>query len=173
MRPRGRLLFDSCFKRRSGNMKTKEFIDILRASPDKKLIFANANGDGILPGYHLTEIKAAAYDTVDCGGQKNRWNETILQLWVPEEAEEDYMEAGKFVLIYDKVRGLVSVDEDAEVRIEYGDENFFPTAYHVSDVGEVGSRLHVVLEGRAATCKVTTLVSSGPLAARCHPSVRP
>lgn len=134
-------------------MKTKEFIDILRASPDKKLIFANANGDGIHRGYHLTEIKAAVFDTVDCGGQKNRWNETILQLWVPEEAEEEYMEAGKFVRIYDKVRGLVSVDEDAEVRIEYGDENFFPAAYHVSNVGKREDRLRVVLEPPATTCK--------------------
>lgn len=134
-------------------MKTKEFIDILRASPEKKLIFENANGDGIHRGYHLTEIKTAAYDTVDCGGQKNRWSETILQLWVPEEAEEDYMEAGKFVRIYDKVRGLVPVDEDTEVRIEYGDENFFPAVYRVGDVRERQNTLCFVLEPPATTCK--------------------
>lgn len=153
MRARERMLFDSCFERHFYNMKTKEFIDILRASPDKKLVFANANGDGILPGYHLTEIKAAVYNTVDCGGQKNQWSETILQLWVPEEAEEEYMKAGKFVRIYDKVHGLVSVDEDADVRIEYGDENFFPATYHVCNVGAREDRLRVVLEPPATTCK--------------------
>ena len=134
-------------------MKTKEFIDVLRASPDKKLIFANINGDGVRPGYHLTEIKAVAYDTVDCGGQKNHWNESILQLWVPEEAEEDYMEAGKFVRIYDKVRGLIPVDDDADVRIEYGDENFFPAAYRIGRVNQRQDTLCFVLEPPATTCK--------------------
>jgi hypothetical protein len=31
-------------------------------------------------GYHLTELKAASFETVDCGGQTNRWQETIVQL---------------------------------------------------------------------------------------------
>ena len=65
---------------------------------------------------------------MDCGGKTNRWNETILQLWVPEDAEDNYMKSDKFLRIYDKVRRLVSVDEDAEVRIEYGDDDFFPAA---------------------------------------------
>jgi Family of unknown function (DUF6428) len=134
-------------------MKTRDFIKALRRSPEKSLLFANANGDAIHRGYHLTEIKAVSNDTVDCGGQKNRWNETILQLWVPASADDDYMPAGKFVSIYDKVCKLVSLDEDAEIRIEYGDETFFPTAYHVANVTEGNKDLRVVLEPPAATCK--------------------
>jgi hypothetical protein len=65
-------------------MKTREFIEALRNSGDKELIFANANEQTIHAGYHLTEIKAASFETVDCGGKVNHWNETILQLWVPE-----------------------------------------------------------------------------------------
>src|SRR5205823_1437954 len=80
-----------------------------------------------------TEIKAASFETVDCGGKTNRWNETILQLWVPEDAEDTYMKSDKFLRIYDKVRRLVPVDEEAEIRIEYGDENFFPAPYHTSN----------------------------------------
>lgn len=134
-------------------MKTKDFIGALRSSPKKELLFANANGDAIHSGYHLTEIKAVSYDTVDCGAQKNRWNETILQLWVPANADNDYMLAGKFVSIYDKVRKLVSLDEEAEVRIEYGDGNFFPTAYHVTRIRSDKDKLFVVLEPPATTCK--------------------
>jgi Family of unknown function (DUF6428) len=134
-------------------MKTKDLITAIRRSAGKRLLFTNGNGDTIHPGYHLTEIKAVTYDTVDCGGQKNRWNETILQLWVPAAADEDYMPADKFVSIYDKVRKLVSIDEDAEVRIEYGDENFSPTAYHVANVANDDEALRVVLEPPATTCK--------------------
>jgi hypothetical protein len=134
-------------------MKTGEFIERLRASKAKQLIFTNTDGDPIHRGYHLTEIKAVTYDTVDCGGQKNRWNETILQLWVPSSADDDYMMASKFVSIYDKVRKLVSIDDEAEVRIEYGDENFFPTAYHVAGIRPDKDGLFVVLEPPATTCK--------------------
>jgi hypothetical protein len=134
-------------------MKTKDFIKALRRSPDKALLFTNRDGDTIHPGYHLTELKAANYDTVDCGGQKNGWNETILQLWVPENADHEYMLAGKFISIYDKVNRMVSMDEEAEVRIEYGDENFFPTTYHVEKFGETKDSLRFVLEPPSTTCK--------------------
>lgn len=134
-------------------MKTTDFVSSLRRAPGKALVFTNAFGDTIHRGYHLTEIKAVSYDTVDCGGQKNRWNETILQLWAPKNADNDYMPAGKFVSIYDKIRELVSIDEDAEIRIEYGDDNFFPTAYHVTDVNQRREALRVVLEPPATTCK--------------------
>lgn len=134
-------------------MKTSEFISALRRSPKKELLFTNTKGAAVHRGYHLTEIKAVTYDTVDCGAQKNRWNETILQLWVPTTADDDYMSAGKFVSIYDKVRKLVSIDEEAEVRIEYGDETFFPTAYYVSNFSENEKELRAILEPPATTCK--------------------
>ena len=148
-------------------MKTRDFIAALRQSPDKPLLFANADGDIIHRGYHLTEIKAVAYDTVDCGGQKNRWNETILQLWVPQDPDGDYMNAGKFAQIYDKVRGLVSVDEDAEVRIEYGDDNFFPTAYYVGDVREDAGTIRFALEPPSTTCKARDRARSGDAQSCC------
>ena len=140
-------------------MKTSEFIERLRASKGKQLLFTNVDGSTIRSGYHLTEIKAVTFDTVDCGGQKNRWNETILQLWVPESSDDDYMSTGKFVSIYDKVRRLVSLDEDAEVRIEYGDENFFPTAYHVTSITQSDEALRVVLEPPTTTCKARDRVT--------------
>src|SRR5438045_8247614 len=91
---------------RNDQMKTHEFIQALRISADKELIFANADEQSIRAGYHLTEIKAASFETVDCGGKTNRWNETILQLLVPGDAEDTYMKSGKFLRIYDKVRHL-------------------------------------------------------------------
>jgi hypothetical protein len=134
-------------------MKTKEFIDALRAAPDQELIFVNDGGNAIHAGYHLTEIKAASYDTVDCGGQENRWSETILQLWVPEEAEDDYMSAGKFVRIFDSVRAKIPLKEDVDLRIEYGDDNFYPSVYNVRSVSVEGNRLNVLLEPPAMSCK--------------------
>ena len=134
-------------------MKTEEFIARLRRAPEKQLIFQDTQERTVPPGYHLTELKAARFDTVDCGGQVNQWEETIVQLWVPEEADEQYMTAGKFLRIFDKVRGLVPLQLDSEIRLEYGDDNFFPSTYHVSSVSESSGEIRVVLQPPATTCK--------------------
>ncbi len=134
-------------------MNTRKFTDTLRAAQKKQLIFTNSSGDAVHPGYHLTEVKAAIFDTVDCGGQVNRWPETIFQLWVPENADDEYMKADKFVRIYEKIRGSIPLDENAQVRIEYGDENFFPSLYRVDSISADKSALHILLQPPATTCK--------------------
>ena len=135
-------------------MTTDDFITQLRRAPDKQLLFINAAGDTIHAGYHLTEIKAAKFDTVDCGGETNRWNETIMQLWVPaNEGSEQFMTARKFLSIYEKVGSMIDVNPAAEVRFEYGDENFFPSNYHVDSVIEKTDALLVELRPPQTTCK--------------------
>lgn len=134
-------------------MKTQDFIGLLRKSPKKELVFVNPEGVSIHTGYHLTELKAASFDTVDCGGQKNQWPETIVQLWVPQDADEDYMTAEKFMRIYDKVSGMIALRSDAEIRFEYGDENFFPSNYHVEQVTENANEIRVELRPPQTTCK--------------------
>jgi len=135
-------------------MQTHEFIATLRRSGDKQLVFANEEGAAIHGGYHLTELKAASFDTVDCGGQKNRWHETIVQLWVPESEESDeFMTARKFLSIYDRVGGMIALDSEAEIRFEYGDENFPPSNYHVEEVTQDDTTIRVELRPPQTTCK--------------------
>ena len=147
-------------------MKTTEFISALRAAPRNRLIFADLDGHAVHSGYHLTELKAASFKTVDCGGQTNRWQETIVQLWVPSQAGNEYMTAAKFLKIFDKVRGLIPVDLDAEIRVEYGDDNLFPSTYHVRSVTHDQTATRVLLEPPHTTCKardrrVETLSTTG------------
>ena len=135
-------------------MNTEEFISALRRSKNKHLIFLNNEGTSIYPGYHLTEVKAARFDAVDCGGQKNNWNETIVQLWVPtDETDQTFMTAEKFLGIYDKVSRMIDVDSAAEIRVEYGDENFFPYNYYVDSISETGESIRVTLCPPKTTCK--------------------
>jgi uncharacterized protein DUF6428 len=135
-------------------MTTHDFITRLRKAPAKHLVFTNADGATIHGGYHLTELKAASFDTVDCGAQKNQWNETIMQLWVPEAEENgEMMTAAKFLSIYEKVARLISLDLAAEIRFEYGDENFPPSNYHVEKISENETELGVQLRLPQMTCK--------------------
>ena len=136
-------------------MITQEFMAALRKTPDNALIFENEAGDTVRAGYHLTEIKAAHFDTVDCGGQTNQWPETIVQLWVPAGAADDdeYMTAGKFLHIFDKVTAMIPLRLESEIRVEYGDENFFPSLYHVESIANERGTTRVRLTPPATTCK--------------------
>jgi hypothetical protein len=125
----------------------------LRAAQENRLLFIDRDGNSIHAGYHLTELKAASLQTVDCGGQRNHWQETIVQLWVPPEADDDYMTAAKFLQIFDKVRGMIPLDLAAEIRVEYGDENFFPSTYHIRSVMHDQHAARVLLVPPEATCK--------------------
>ena len=143
-------------KETAGNkkqMKTNEFISTLRAAPNNQLIFVDLDGHTVHSGYHLTELKAASFETVDCGGQTNRWQETIVQLWVPSHAANEYMTAAKFLKIFEKVRGMIPLNLNAEVRIEYGDENFFPSTYHIRSVTYDQHTTRVLLVPPETTCK--------------------
>ena len=143
-------------------MKTQDFISRLREAPAKRLVFTNSEGERIHSGYHLTELKAASFDTVDCGAQKNQWNETIVQLWVSEDEENgEFMTSSKFLSIYDKVASLIPLDPTAEIRFEYGDENFPPSNYHVEKITEHQTELRVQLRLPQTTCKARDRRESG------------
>jgi hypothetical protein len=77
------------------------------------------------------------------------------------------MKSDKFLRIYDKVRRLVSVDEAAEVRIEYGDDIFFPTSYHVSASRVDDEAIRFLLELPATTCKARDRAISGKAESCC------
>jgi len=134
-------------------MKTNEFISALRTAPGNQLIFVDLDGRVVHHGYHLTELKAVSFETVDCGGQTNRWQETVVQLWVPADPDNDYMSAEKFLKIFNKVRVMIPLNLNTEVRVEYGDENFFPSVYHVGSVTHDEGVTRVLLEPPATTCK--------------------
>jgi Family of unknown function (DUF6428) len=155
-------------------MKTNEFISSLRTAPHNQLTFVDRDSHTVHTGYHLTELKAASFDTVDCGGQTNRWQETIVQLWVPSHAANGYMTAAKFLKIFEKVRGMISLNLDTELRIEYGDENFFPSTYHVRSVTNDQTTMRVLLEPPETTCKARDRRTAGQeIPDLCCVSARP
>ena len=145
-------------------MKTNEFISELRVAPENRLLFINGNENQVRDDYHLTELKSASIDAVDCGGRVNHWPETIVQLWVPATPSDDYMTSAKFLKIFDKVRGMIPLKFDAEIRIEYGEENFFPSTYHVHSITRDQNMTRVLLAPPQTTCKARDRrVAASPL----------
>src|SRR5205814_9935440 len=71
----------------------------------------------------------------------------------PMNPDEDDMRAAKFLKSFDNVRGMIALDVDSEIRVEYGDRIFFPSTYHVRSVTSDGATTRVSLEPPRATCK--------------------
>src|SRR3954467_15609189 len=67
------------------------------ASHEDKSLVIEYGGRAIQPGYHVTEVKAGSFVTLDCGGNPDAWEETILQGEdIPADAGNSFIEGGKF-----------------------------------------------------------------------------
>lgn len=136
-------------------MKTKEFLNILQENQHLELVFSYLPGEVIAPGYHITEVKNIRIDSVDCGGQEDQWNETIIQLWEsPEKNEKDsYMSSLKAMGILKKVDSLRPMDKEAIVKFEYSNARFHTSQMSVSDVVKKDRTLTISLSTNPTDCK--------------------
>ncbi len=137
-------------------MKTSSFLAALRAQPHLPVEF-RAGTETLHPGYHLTEVKRVAYETMDCGAMTHRWAESQFELWVPARAGaiagRDAMTAAKFLRIVDRVEAELPLADGAEARIyaSFGEQ---PAVLHgVERVAVVDGRLRVDLVADRARCK--------------------
>ncbi len=138
-------------------MNHQPFLNTLRAAPDRPLFFETRTARGSVrvgAGYHVTEVRAVNVRAVDCGGRADAWAETIVQLWVPEEAASGPpMTAGKFLSIVARVTADVPAVPTAEVRVEYGDAGKAAVSYHVEGVEVADGAVVVRLKAPRVTCK--------------------
>lgn len=105
-------------------------------------------------GYHITEIKAGSFQTLDCGGNPDSWTETILQVEdIAQEGAKAQMTAGKFASILAQVDRRVRLNHDARLTIEIGKPGEPMAVYDMADVRIEADRATLVLGIRAAICK--------------------
>lgn len=132
---------------------TRDFIAALQPHAGKQLVFDYA-GKRIQPGYHVTEIKAAAFRSLDCGANPQQWNETVVQLWdVAGKPDEHHMTVKKFLAIYSKVDADVRLDGEAEIKFECGDAVTPAVHYTLDSMHHEDDALVVSLEPVRAACK--------------------
>jgi hypothetical protein len=133
--------------------QTHEFIAALQPHADKHLVF-EYEGRRIQPGYHVTEIKAASFRSLDCGARPQQWNETIVQLWdVADKPEQGHMSVRKFLGIWKKVDERVGLDPQAEIKFEWGDAVAPAVFYTFDALREADDSIIIAVESVRATCK--------------------
>jgi hypothetical protein len=119
-----------------------------------KALVIDYGGRKIRPGYHVTEVKAGSFVTLDCGGNPDAWRETILQVEdLGPEGDQAFMPVGKFKAILDQVGKQVTLDMHARLTFEVGPPAAPMQVFDV-DALHVGSEQIVLqLGARSAICK--------------------
>lgn len=132
------------------------FLDTLALTPNVPLVFRTGEA-AIAAGYHVTEVKAALFSSLDCGAERAQWQETLIQLLDAGDAGEAFMSAGKFLGIVRKVEESLDLAMDR------------PLIFEVSNG-------HEAMKVFAATAPVheegALTVHLAPSAARCKPAMR-
>jgi hypothetical protein len=136
-----------------GDASIADLFAALEPHDAKPLVLAYA-GRTIRPGYHITEVKVASFSTLDCGGNPDQWQETILQVEDSGLAEEQtFMPVRKFRSILAHVGTKVAIDPNARVTFEIGLPGEPMQVFDVATITAAGEQVAVSLAGRPAICK--------------------
>jgi len=140
-------------------MKTKDFFNVLKVNNNKSLLFEYKPKELVAANYHITEVKHIKVDSVDCGAQKESWNETVIQLWESpsEKGKTEFMSVEKASAILKKVGHIKTYDLESEVKFEYSNANFHTAQLFVNDFEIHGENLIIKLAIEKTDCKAKEL----------------
>ncbi len=132
----------------------KTFKEQLAQKPELTLQFQYAENKRVKASYHLTEIKQAAITSVDGGGVMDTWTEIVVQLWEPQEKQQDRaMKVEKALSIIELVEKSLPLKPNGTVKIEFGNSEFDTRQMFPNEVLIEGENLVVDLRPDAVQCK--------------------
>jgi hypothetical protein len=150
-----------------GDGSLKAVLSALEPHPDKSLVL-EYGGRTIRPGYHVTEVKAGSFVTLDCGGNPDQWHETILQVEdLPSEDGRDYMKVRKFRGILTHVATRIELKANARLTFEVGTPDTPMQIFDVNTLGVQADRIVLALVARPAICKPRHRAAEETAAASC------
>jgi hypothetical protein len=137
---------------------------------EKSLVFEYA-GRTIQAGYHVTEVKAGSFVTLDCGGNPDAWQETILQVEdLPASEGQRHMTVGKFRAILAQVDKKVRLNAEARLTFEVSAPDAAMQVFDVAEIAMDAAAATIRLGARPAICKPWHRAEQAQAAACCSPS---
>ena len=138
---------------RLGQLSTADLLAQLAPHSAKALVFSY-DGRDVQAGYHVTEVKAGHFASIDCGKAPESWHETVIQLWdIPAEPARAPMTVGKFLAIMRKVAEQVRFADDAKLTFEVSDGIRAMQIFAPAEIELDGDTVRVTLGPRPASCK--------------------
>lgn len=144
----------------------------LEGQDEKPLVIEYADRT-VQAGYHVTEVKAGSFVTLDCGNNPDAWQETVLQVEdIPATDDRAMMTAGKFRTILGQVDRKVRLNHDARLTIEIGRPGEAMRVFDVAGVEVLNDRVRLALGVRAAICKPRHRAQQAGTDAFCSPAAK-
>jgi hypothetical protein len=135
------------------NINIYQVKEVLKANGDQPLIFS-FEGQNIHPGYHVTEVKHASVNSLDCGSGKEQWEEIIIQLMDGSALfKGEHMSCDKFLGIAGKAIESLSFDENTLTFIEFAPNNKGLRKLAIETVEASEGQVIVTLTSPTAMCK--------------------
>jgi hypothetical protein len=146
------------------------FLEML-ASCDEKSLVLQCGLQQVQAGYHVTEVKAGSFVTLDCGGNADAWQETILQVEDTAASEgASVMTVGKLCSILAQVDRKVRLNGEARLTFEVSRPNEAMRVYDVAGVEIDREKAIVHLAMRPAICKPRHRSAQASVGACCAPA---
>ena len=124
------------------------------AAHDDKAMLIEFEGRRVQAGYHVTEVKAGSFKTLDCGGNPDAWQETVLQIEdIPAQPGESAMTVGKFRSILARVDGKVRLDASSRLTLEVSRPAAPMQVFDIADITVSDATAIIRLAARPAICK--------------------
>jgi hypothetical protein len=138
----------------TASINWKAFKDTLEQHLDMTLQFQYRLNKWVDASYHITEIKQAPIVSVDCGGVMSSWTEVIIQLWEPENENQDRaMTVSKALSIVALVEKSLPLNPLGMVKIEFGNSQFDTRQMIPNRINLLNGNLIVDLQPDAVQCK--------------------
>lgn len=146
-------------------------LSALASHEDKALVIDYGDGREVQAGYHVTEVKAGSFVTLDCGSNPDAWQETILQVEdIPATEGRSFMRVGKFRSILAAVDRKVRLDADARLTLEVSRPDEAMRVYDVAAIDIEADKAVIRLGERSAICKPRHRAAQGQANGCCSPS---
>ena len=154
----------------NGDASLSAVLDALRSFGSLPLVI-EYDGRTIQPGYHVTEMKAGSFVTLDCGGNPDAWLETVLQVEdLPGSlVKSHHMKVEKFLAIITKVAQSVSLSETARLTFEVGPPGQPMQIFDVDELQITDDTAVLRLCARPAICKPRHRAQVQAAASCCGP----
>ncbi|MEM7735829.1 MAG: DUF6428 family protein [Deinococcota bacterium] len=126
------------------------------------------NGKQLVPDdFHVTEVKRATIESLDCGHGAHSWQEIIVQLWSPSgklKTTKPAMSGQKFLSILAKAKVGPQLEADVPLHIEFGNHERPAVQYNIAGIHMSDEVIKVGLEPPRVGCKPRTQQMAGLIA---------
>ncbi|MEL7105232.1 MAG: DUF6428 family protein [Pseudomonadota bacterium] len=120
------------------------------AMPEAGVVFATEDGP-VGAGYHITELKHARVDSIDCGGHRSGWDEAAVQ--VLDVFGDAPMPVERLRAIVTRSLGAIPALAEAPVHIEFGHRNQSLSRYDIAGLQVDDHLVQISMVRARATCK--------------------